>query len=100
MRKPTLRLAALRPREPTEEVAMQYAQEGIEERWKEYKATEDGNLRNKLVTTYMPLVRYMAEKLRARLPQEVDIEDLMHAGVFGLIDAGGGFDLKRGGKFE
>jgi RNA polymerase sigma factor for flagellar operon FliA len=49
---------------------------------------------------YLPLVRYNAERIYARLPDEVDIEDLMSAGVFGLMDAIDAFDLERQVKFE
>jgi RNA polymerase sigma factor for flagellar operon FliA len=68
--------------------------------WREYKRSGGLALRNKLMEAYMPIVRYNAERIGAKLPQEVDNEDLMSAGVFGLIDAIEAFDLKRGIKFE
>ncbi len=49
---------------------------------------------------YLPLVRYSAERIGAKLPQEVENDDLMSAGVFGLMDAIDAFDLSRGVKFE
>lgn len=57
-------------------------------------------LRNYLMEKYLPLVRYNAERIHTRLPDEVDIEDLMSAGIFGLMDAIDGFDLARKVKFE
>ena len=42
----------------------------------------------------------IAERIHTRLPDEVDIEDLMSAGVFGLMDAIDAFDLSRKVKFE
>ena len=46
------------------------------------------------------LVRSNAEREYTRLPDEVDIEDLMSAGLFGLMDAINAFDMDRGVKFE
>ena len=57
-------------------------------------------IRNYLIEHYLPLVRYNAERIYTRLPDEVDIEDLMSVGVFGLKDAIEAFDLERGVKFE
>ncbi len=49
---------------------------------------------------YLPLVRYNAERIWARLPDGVELDDLMSAGVFGLMDAVNAFDMSRGVKFE
>lgn len=57
-------------------------------------------LRNKLIEHYCQIVRYTAERMRQRLPSEVDVDDLMSAGLFGLMDAIDAFDPKRGVKFE
>lgn len=68
--------------------------------WKRYKLTAEEDLRNRLVENYLYLVRYAAERIGAKLPDEVDVDDLMSAGVFGLVDAIDAFDLERGVKFE
>ena len=57
-------------------------------------------LRNQLIEHYMPLVRYHGDKVWSRLPDEVELDDLVSAGVFGLMDAIDAFDLSRGVKFE
>jgi len=57
-------------------------------------------LRNRLVERYMPLVRYNGEKIWQRLPDGVELDDLISAGIFGLMDAIDAFDLERGVKFE
>ncbi|MFQ3651153.1 MAG: FliA/WhiG family RNA polymerase sigma factor [Gemmataceae bacterium] len=57
-------------------------------------------LRNVLVERYVSLVKYNAERIWARLPDGVDLDDLTSAGVFGLMDAIEHFDLTRGVKFE
>jgi RNA polymerase sigma factor for flagellar operon FliA len=72
----------------------------VEEVWKEYKKIGSEELRNRLIEEYLDLVRYTAERMHMRLPGEVDVEDLMSAGLFGLMDAIDAFDLTRGVKFE
>ena len=72
----------------------------ITEVWEEYHKTHSEKLRNYLMEKFLPLVRYNAERIYKRLPDEVDIEDLMSAGVFGLMDAVDAFDLERKVKFE
>ncbi|HEX7010627.1 MAG TPA: FliA/WhiG family RNA polymerase sigma factor [Phycisphaeraceae bacterium] len=72
----------------------------IQEVWAEYKKTGSEHLRNTLMEHYLPLVKYNAERIHAKLPDEVDVEDLMSAGIFGLMDAIEAFDLERGVKFE
>jgi len=73
----------------------------IHEVWREYKANPDRvDLRNLLVEKYLPLVKYNGERIWARLPEGVELDDLVSAGVFGLMDAIDAFDLSRGVKFE
>lgn len=68
--------------------------------WERYKASGDDPSRNQLIEHYLPLVRYNAERVHSKLPDEVDVEDLMSAGIFGLMDALDAFDETRGVKFE
>ena len=68
--------------------------------WQVFKQTGDDTLRNQLLEHYLYLVKYTAERIGAKLPDEVDVDDLMSAGVFGLLDAIDAFDLTRGVKFE
>lgn len=72
----------------------------IQDVWLEYKRSGGESLRNRLMENYLHLVRYTAERMHMRLPGEVDVEDLMSAGLFGLMDAIDSFDLERGVKFE
>ena len=72
----------------------------MKELWREYQRTNSQDIRNFLMEKFLPLVRYNAERIYARLPDEVDIQDLMSAGLFGLMDAIDAFDLGRGVKFE
>ncbi|MBS0198123.1 MAG: FliA/WhiG family RNA polymerase sigma factor [Planctomycetes bacterium] len=72
----------------------------MHEVWVTYQKSHDEGLRNYLMEKFLPLVRYNAERIHTRLPDEVDIEDLMSAGIFGLMDAIDAFDLERKVKFE
>ncbi len=68
--------------------------------WIEYKEVGGEHLRNRLIERYLPLVRYIAERILVKLPQNVEFDDLYSAGIFGLMDAVDGYDLERGVKFE
>ena len=68
--------------------------------WQEYRSNPTVELRNRMVERYLPLVKYNAERIWARLPDGVELDDLISAGVFGLMDAIDAFDLNRGVKFE
>ncbi len=75
--------------------------EDIKELWVVFKQDmTDQELRNRLVETYLPLVKYNGERIWARLPEGVELDDLISAGIFGLMDAIDAFDLSRGVKFE
>jgi RNA polymerase sigma factor for flagellar operon FliA len=82
----------------TTAVAQQY---DIDEVWKHYKVDQTNKeYRNLLVEHYLPLVKYNGERIWARLPEGVELDDLISAGVFGLMDAIDAFDMTRGVKFE
>jgi RNA polymerase sigma factor for flagellar operon FliA len=82
------------------ELRRRYDAMDIKDVWTQYREQPTEDLRNYFVEKYVHLVRYNADRIYARLPDEVDIEDLMSAGMFGLMDAIDGFDLDRGVKFE
>ncbi|QEG33070.1 FliA/WhiG family RNA polymerase sigma factor [Bythopirellula goksoeyrii] len=73
----------------------------IAEVWHQYKNDPSSrDLRNRLVERYLPLVKYNGERIWSRLPDGVELDDLISAGVFGLMDAIKAFDMSRGVKFE
>src|SRR6201987_4585260 len=72
----------------------------IQQVWQTYQREKSVELRNRLVERYLPLVKYNAERIWSRLPDGVELDDLISAGVFGLMDAIDAFDLSRGVKFE
>ncbi|MEE2657945.1 MAG: FliA/WhiG family RNA polymerase sigma factor [Candidatus Latescibacterota bacterium] len=49
---------------------------------------------------YLPLVKYIAGRLAIGLPRSVEMDDLINAGVVGLIEAYHNFDVEKGVKFE
>jgi len=72
----------------------------IMDMWRQFKAGKTNELRNWLMERYLHLVKYNAERIYAKLPDEVELDDLISAGIFGLMDAIDAFDLSRGVKFE
>ena len=82
-------------------MAAMVATEDVAQLWDAFKADQDNQeLRNRLVEMYLPLVKYNGERIWSRLPEGVELDDLVSAGVFGLMDAIDAFDLSRGVKFE
>lgn len=77
------------------------ASEDIAQVWDAFKADPTNQeYRNRLVEQYLPLVKYNGERIWARLPEGVELDDLVSAGIFGLMDAIDAFDMTRGVKFE
>ncbi len=68
--------------------------------WQEYTAYHDPEVREKLLIQYLPLVKYVAGKMMFSLPTCVDYNDLLSAGVMGLMGALERFDTQQGVKFE
>ena len=68
--------------------------------WLEYKRTGDPQLRERLVLTYAPLVKYVAGRLGSGLPSHVDDDDLVSYGLLGLIGAIERYEPERDVKFE
>lgn len=56
--------------------------------------------RERLVTEYAPLIKYIAQKIAARLPANIELDDLMSSGVIGLMDAIEKYDASRDNKFK
>ncbi len=74
--------------------------EEMDQLWAEYKQNPTVELRNRLMEIYMPLVRFNGERIKARFPNEVELDDLISSGYFGLMDAIEAYDISRGVKFE
>lgn len=74
--------------------------EDLEQIWREFRASKDPGLRNRLVLQYAPLVKYVAGRLRTRMPDTVEQDDLVSDGVLGLMDAIERFEPARGLSFQ
>src|SRR3954471_1613628 len=74
--------------------------EDLDQIWHDYRETTDMALRNRLVLQYSPLVKYVAGRLRTRMPDTVEQDDLVSDGVLGLIDAIERFEPARGLSFQ
>lgn len=72
----------------------------LDRTWTRFKDEDNQADRDQLIIYYSPLVKYVAGRVAAGLPQSVDQADLVSYGMFGLIDAITKFDPGRGYKFE
>jgi RNA polymerase sigma factor for flagellar operon FliA len=61
---------------------------------------EDITRRDRLITEYAPLVKYIAHRIAMRLPPHVEVDDLINTGILGLIDAIEKFDPSKEVKFK
>lgn len=68
--------------------------------WEEYRQKRDKAVRDRLILTYAPLVKYVAGRLGSGLPAHVDEGDLVSYGLLGLIGAIERYDPGRDIKFE
>jgi len=56
--------------------------------------------RDELILEHMPQIKYIAQRISTKLPSHVELNDLVSAGVLGLLDAIDKFDESRGVKFK
>jgi RNA polymerase sigma factor for flagellar operon FliA len=56
--------------------------------------------RERMLLEHLPTVRFVARRIHERLPQHVDLEDLVSAGIVGLIDAFSKFDHTKQVQFK
>lgn len=68
--------------------------------WEAYTKTKDAGLREELILRYTYLVKFVAGRLYASYGSNVEFDDLVSYGIFGLIDAIDKYDLARGVKFD
>jgi len=57
-------------------------------------------VRGKIINEFAPLIKYIASRIAIRLPPHIDLNDLINAGVIGLIDAIEKFDASKQIKFK
>lgn len=71
-----------------------------QELWKIYSETKDQSIKEQLIIEYADLVKYVAGRLSIYFGSNVEYDDLVGYGVFGLIDAIDKFDISKKVKFE
>jgi RNA polymerase sigma factor FliA len=71
-----------------------------EQLWHEYRATGDVGLRNRLVLTYVPLVKHIVYKKIRELPPSCEVDDLISCGIETLIGAIDRWDPEKGASLE
>ena len=81
------------PKKPVKRASEQYAKQQAS------PSTEENGGKGELVD-YLPLVKYIAGRLAIGLPRSVEMDDLINAGVIGLIEAYSNFEASKGVKFE
>jgi RNA polymerase sigma factor for flagellar operon FliA len=68
--------------------------------WQEYRKTRDPKIREDFIKQYAPLVKYVAGKVAVGMPHNVEFDDLVGFGVFGLLDAIEKFEPDKNVKFK
>ena len=68
--------------------------------WREYERTGDERVRNRLIMSYAPLVKFIAYRKAAELPASCNVEDLISAGLVELIAAIDRYDPEKGATLE
>ena len=74
--------------------------EGKAKLWEDYSKLKTNDVREKIIIEYASLVKIVAGRLSMYLGYNVEYDDLVGYGVFGLIDAVDKFDYHKGVKFE
>ncbi len=74
--------------------------ESINHLWKQYIETKDAAAKEKLIIQYAYLIKYVAGRLSIYFGSNVEFDDLVGYGAFGLIDAIEKYDIAKGVKFE
>lgn len=72
----------------------------LETLWREYKESGSKISKDKLLVEYAHLVKYISSRIALNLPKSIDSNDLVSAGIMGLIKAVETFEPERGFKFE
>jgi len=76
------------------------AEKTEEELWQQYRKNRDPAIREAFIKQYAPLVKYVAGKVAVGMPNNVEFDDLVGYGVFGLIDAIDKYDPDKNVKFK
>ena len=75
-------------------------QSALLKKYKEDPRKLTSKQKDELITEYAPLIKYIAQKIAVRLPSNIELDDLISAGVIGLMDAIEKYDSTRDNKFK
>ncbi len=67
---------------------------------KDYRSISDPKIKSEIIVNYSLLIKYIAQKILARLPSNIELDDLISCGVIGLMDAIEKFDPSHNNKFK
>jgi len=73
---------------------------GEDKLWEKFIKSREQEIRDYFVIKYAPLVKYVAGKVSMGMPHNIEFDDLVSYGIFGLLDAITKFDPARGIKFK
>src|SRR5438552_19050561 len=73
---------------------------GLIKKYKEAPNKLTKEQKDKIILEYAPLIKYIAQKIAARLPANIELDDLISSGVIGLMDAIEKYDPTRDNKFK
>src|SRR3982751_1917763 len=76
------------------------ASEDAQQLWHDYNRTRDTSLRDRLIMTYAPLVKYIAYRKVRELPASCQVEDFISCGLEALINAIDRYDPQKGATLE
>src|SRR6202167_3772456 len=68
--------------------------------WEDYRRTRDGALRDRLIFTFMPMVRYIVYRKVREVPPQCEVDDFLSCGVEALITSIERYDPDKGATLE
>src|SRR3954464_13577604 len=97
---PSLRPGALNPMQTETPRRRWIASEDAQQLWREYNRTKDSGLRDRLIMTYAPLVKYIAYRKVRELPASCQVVLYLSCGLEALITAIDRYDPEKGATLE
>src|ERR1700759_2229069 len=85
---------------PTKERAGRVSADEALALWRQYRSTEDPQLRDRLVLTFAPMVKYIVYRKLREMPARCEIEDFISVGLEALIRSIERYDPEKGATLE
>jgi RNA polymerase sigma factor FliA len=84
----------------TQETAGRMSADDALELWREYRRTEDPRVRDRLVLTFAPMVKYIVYRKVREMPARCDVDDFISCGLEALIRSIDRYDPEKGATLE